>query len=304
MRVLLAYDASPGAETAAQLVEGITWPADSVIRIVAVIEPSATLVPAMPLTMYRPTTSDEIDQVVSAHLKTEVEGLVRRLTAAGRTVEGTVLRGRPATVLADEAQTFGADILVVGSRGHSTIATLVLGSVSAELVDHAPCPVLVARRAAAGRVLFASDGSPSAGRAEDLLAASPIFEGAAVRVVSVAEVVHPWTAGIAPTLYREAMEAVAKDREAAKVEHRTIVDGVAERLRAAGRSADGTVRLGDAAAQIVEEAAAWQADLVVMGSRGQTGLARLLLGSVARNVLLGSDTSTLIVRDRDEVPAA
>jgi nucleotide-binding universal stress UspA family protein len=56
--------------------------------------------------------------------------------------------------------------------------------------------------------------------------------------------------------------------------------------------------VGDAAAEIVAEAESWGADLVVMGSRGRTGLTRILLGSVARNVLQGSRSSVLIVRDR------
>jgi nucleotide-binding universal stress UspA family protein len=55
--------------------------------------------------------------------------------------------------------------------------------------------------------------------------------------------------------------------------------------------------VGDAAAEIVAEAAAWKADLVVLGSRGHTGLTRVVLGSVARNVLQGTDASVLIVRD-------
>jgi nucleotide-binding universal stress UspA family protein len=68
----------------------------------------------------------------------------------------------------------------------------------------------------------------------------------------------------------------------------------------AGRTVDATVRVGDAAAEILEEASSWQADLVVLGSRGLTGLSRLLLGSVARNALQGAESSVLIVRDTTE----
>ena len=55
------------------------------------------------------------------------------------------------------------------------------------------------------------------------------------------------------------------------------------------------MRVGDAAAEIVEEASAWPADLVVLGSRGLTGLSRFVLGSVARNVLQSTEGSVLIV---------
>jgi nucleotide-binding universal stress UspA family protein len=51
--------------------------------------------------------------------------------------------GRPAQVLADLAA--GADLLVVGARGHTTTAQLLLGSVSRNVLEIAPCPVAVVR---------------------------------------------------------------------------------------------------------------------------------------------------------------
>jgi nucleotide-binding universal stress UspA family protein len=201
-------------------------------------------------------------------------------------------------VIADEALTFGADVVVVGSRGHGSIASLLLGSVSAELVDVAPCPVLVARRPHVQRVLLGTDGSPSAARAERLLAEWAWFEGVARRVISVAEVVRPWHTGIAPSIYSQVMAAEAKDLEAATARHLGIAQESAQRLAAVGREAEVSVPVGDPAAAIIAESEAWNADLVVLGSRGQTGLARLVLGSVARNVLHGTTCSVLVVRDR------
>jgi nucleotide-binding universal stress UspA family protein len=52
-----------------------------------------------------------------------------------------VMRGHPTQTLLDAAA--DADLLVVGSRGHSTFAGLLLGSVSQHCVQHAPCPVVV-----------------------------------------------------------------------------------------------------------------------------------------------------------------
>jgi nucleotide-binding universal stress UspA family protein len=54
-----------------------------------------------------------------------------------------VHRGRPAGVLVEASH--GADLLVVGSPGHSALADLVLGSVSEHCVRHADCPVVVVR---------------------------------------------------------------------------------------------------------------------------------------------------------------
>jgi nucleotide-binding universal stress UspA family protein len=56
------------------------------------------------------------------------------------------------------------------------------------------------------------------------------------------------------------------------------------------------VRRGDPAAEIIALAEQRRADLVVLGSRGRSAIAEIVLGSVARNVLAGSAASVLVVR--------
>ena len=58
-------------------------------------------------------------------------------------IRSSVVEGHPAEVLVRAAR--GADMLVVGSRGHGGFTEAVLGSVSQHCVHHAPCPVLVIR---------------------------------------------------------------------------------------------------------------------------------------------------------------
>jgi nucleotide-binding universal stress UspA family protein len=53
--------------------------------------------------------------------------------------------GNPADVLVEEAEESGADLIVVGTRGLNAARRLVLGSVSTNVVQHAPCDVLVVR---------------------------------------------------------------------------------------------------------------------------------------------------------------
>jgi nucleotide-binding universal stress UspA family protein len=77
---------------------------------------------------------------------------------------------------------------------------------------------------------------------------------------------------------------------------RSVADDVARRLQAAGRRAMPLVAVGPAAERIVALAEAGSVDLIVLGSRGHTGLARTLLGSVAREVLTASPASVLVVR--------
>jgi nucleotide-binding universal stress UspA family protein len=298
MRVLLAYDGSAGADEAAALAEAIAWPSDSVLRVVSVVEPIMTAIPG-PWDRGA-ALAPELDAAITAYTHETMGEVVERLGAAGRSVEGKVLRGRAASAIIDEARSDRADLVIVGSRGHGTIASLLLGSVSSEVVDHAPCPVLVARTTSLSRVVFATDESPSAQAAEGILAGWPIFDELPIDVVSVADVVHPWTTGIAPTLSRQVVDAYAADLRQAKVDHQRIADDASARLGDAGRTAEAEMRVGDAAAEVIAAADQRGADLIVLGSRGRTGVTRLLLGSVARNVLSGSGASVLVVRDGPE----
>jgi nucleotide-binding universal stress UspA family protein len=61
----------------------------------------------------------------------------------GMAIERRVMEGRPAEVLVE--QSLGADLLVVGSRGHGGFAELLLGSVSHQCASHARCPVVIVR---------------------------------------------------------------------------------------------------------------------------------------------------------------
>ena len=77
---------------------------------------------------------------IQAEALAEVSGI-----APGVAITSSVLEGNTADVLVREAK--GADLLVVGSRGHGGFAGMLLGSVSQHCVQHAGCPVLVLRDA-------------------------------------------------------------------------------------------------------------------------------------------------------------
>ncbi|MEO8828130.1 universal stress protein [Lapillicoccus sp.] len=72
------------------------------------------------------------------------EALVQALPDGHEAVKRSVVCGHPAAALLAAAK--GADLLVVGSRGHGGFAGMLLGSVSTHLVAHAPCPVVVVRQ--------------------------------------------------------------------------------------------------------------------------------------------------------------
>lgn len=250
MRVLVAYDGSRCSEAALDLVARLPFPAPTRITILAVLDP----IDEAPVAVATQRALDEVRL---------------RLVAPGRTVETRLEQGRPAPLILRDAVETAADLLVVGSRGLGPWRTMLLGSVSAEVVDHAPCPVLVARQAAVARLIVGTDGSESARRAVEAVCRWRLFTGLPAAVVSV-----------------EAGHDAASD----------AASDAAARLRDAGIQAVPRVAHGDAAARIVE-AAAEPGDLVVVGSRGLGAVSRLLLASVARSVLLHTGASVLVVRE-------
>jgi nucleotide-binding universal stress UspA family protein len=68
-----------------------------------------------------------------------------RTAHPGVRIEGRVVQGHPAPILVEASK--GADLLVVGSRGHGEFVGMVIGSVSEHCAEHAHCPVLVHRAA-------------------------------------------------------------------------------------------------------------------------------------------------------------
>jgi len=304
MRVVLAIDGSSSSAKARDVVAGLPWPDGSTIRIVGAVEHAPELF-GLPWIPVVPEDAGAIEGDVVARLTDALLTTEQAIARPALTVDHVLLRGHAARSIVDEARTFGADLLVLGSRGHGGLETMLLGSTSAEVVDHAPCPVLVIRESRLGSILLAEDGSIGARDAAACVEAWPIFASLPVTVVSVAEVALPM-GGAAFGLYDQVMESYTESVDVARAQHREIALRRAERLTTTGRAVQIEVRDGDAAAEIVAAAGELQADLVVVGTRGHTGLTRMILGSVARKVLTHAPCSVLVVREgvRPEPAAA
>jgi nucleotide-binding universal stress UspA family protein len=324
MRILVGYDGSPAAETARALVA--SWPLgdETAVRLVTAMERAPELfglpyVPGLP-DGWESAEAQAVAQQQAAldAAATELVAAARARTDSGagriRSPETAILRDRPSSALVDEATAWEADLLVVGSRGRSAAESGVMGSVATEVIDQASVPVLVARRETSRRVLIAHDGSSHADHAVELVARWPVFAPSDLRILSVvhtsplrhlglsaggepADAAPPARPAAAGTRRaRRPRRRPPSDPEEVQLDlHREIADRACQRLLELGRFAEPRVRRGRATTEIVETANAW-ADLVVVGSRGRTGLARLLLGSVARGVLLQAGTSVLVVR--------
>lgn len=289
MNVLLATDGSLQAKAAEGLVSATSWPDRTRITALQVQElmPAVRGVPDdVHLALY-----EDARRRIDEHL----EGLASELARPGRDVDVRLMNGRPASVIVDEARRIGADLIVVGSRGRGAVASTVLGSVAAEVIDHAPCPVLVARAPRFTSVLVADDGSDGACQAEAVIAGWSLLHGLPIRVVSVLD--------LAPFVTDTGIAMIdAETYQRTFDELRSLHEGyartAAERL---GASATPEVREGSTGHEIVRAAADAKADLIVVGTRGRTGLARLFLGSTARSVLFHAPVSVLVVRQKVDV---
>jgi nucleotide-binding universal stress UspA family protein len=296
MRIVVGVDGSEASLTALELVASTTWPAGTNIRLVGAYE--------RPLFGgLSPLPADAVaDETTQGALFTTLQCLSKRLEGNAYATETVVARGRPADVLLTEADDLRADMVVVGSRGLGVVPSALLGSVSATLVDHASCPVLVARRPGVTRIVLATDGSQSAEAIPAVLLAWNLFRDAPIKVLNVA----PSPSDTARAVLVSALvgeDAATGTYASHEIDrHRLMADEMARRLVAGGRHAEGSTRTGEAATQIEAAAAEWGADLIVTGSRGLSGMQRLIMGSVAHHVLLHSRSSVLVMRGH--VPAA
>jgi nucleotide-binding universal stress UspA family protein len=297
MKILLAVDGSDASMSAVAATAALDMPADSTIEVVSVIPdsfaPEGSTWPNV-IRVDPPSDRERIRDDVARRLL-DIEDRVR----VGETrTEVRVLEGRPATEIVAEAARFGADLIVMGARGLSAVRRLLLGSVSSEVVDHAPCPVLVARHARVERVMLATDGSPGAADATDFMAESGLFDEAPIRVVSVADPGMPWWTGISPVDGATSIEIYADAVEIAKHRAQKAAEVAAERLRACHVEGASAVPDGDVVESILDEAEAWRADVIVLGARDIGTMHRWLVGSVSRSVLHLAGASVLIARPR------
>lgn len=158
MHILVATDGSQHARAAEELVSSIEWPSGTRITAIQVQE-LMPVVRGLPDDVYAGLYEDA-HRRIDEHL----EALAVKLSLPGRQVDVRLMQGRPASEIVDEARRVGADLIVVGSRGRGAIASTILGSVAAEVIDHAPCPVLVARAPRVTSIVLAHDGSDGADR--------------------------------------------------------------------------------------------------------------------------------------------
>ena len=139
------------------------------------------------------------------------------------------------------------------------------------------------------KILLAIDDSRFSDAAAKFLAGQFRPEETEIRVLQVVEPISiSEPPQMAPGYYPELKDQLPRAHE--------VVDRVATMLSSAGFRVTTSVATGDARSVILEEAAEWHADLIVLGSHGRKGLGRFFLGSVSEAVARHAHCSVQIVR--------
>ena len=301
-KVLVAYDGSEGACAALDDLARAALPDAIDARVVAVASDD------IPQLVEVATPEDGGDEGPGpVRIRKRIEDAMQRAGAVAEEaaallaqrfprwrVDTRPLRGSPASAIVLEADTWGADLVVVGSRGRLRAARFLLGSVARKVVTEARCSVRVARPSDTGavapaRILVGHDGRPAGREALAAAAARAWPAGTEVRVVAVEDGYAVASLGAeGPSVYVEGATAM----------FRHAIETDAERATRTGLAVTASFEFGDPMSTLLRIARKWPADCVFVGAVDRGRMDRFLLGSVSAAVADRAACSVEVVRAR------
>lgn len=226
-----------------------------------------------------------------------LEQVAQKVRARDVACESQLVHGLAATSIVEAARAIHADAIVMGTRGLTGVKHVLLGSVAERVVRTAPCAVLTVRPGAGSVTQFDHVLVPV-----DFSTHSETALGVAIELAkehgSELHLLHAYElpASVTMTYGLALPESVWKGVQEAGAAR------LAE-LAAQARAAEVRVKLhlvtGPASDAIVDNATALHADLVVMGTRGLTGLKHVVLGSVAERAIRLAPCPVLTVKADD-----
>ncbi|HDZ71988.1 MAG TPA: universal stress protein [Aurantimonas coralicida] len=236
--------------------------------------------------------------------RTVARQLLREQTATLENVDGVACNAR--VVLADPfvgiiraAEEDAPDLLVIGPHRRQALRDIFVGTTAERTIRSAPCPVLMANAPPVGQyrhVLFATDLSEEFRHVAELFTELDPAPQAYLSVLHVFEA-HELRLAMSHTLGREMRKRILAEAQ------REAEGSLAKIARHLGtRSSEQLVRYNETstANEILAAAKEHLSDLVVVAAR-RTGLVKLLLGSVAEEVLRHADRDVLAIPGRDQI---
>ncbi|MFN6952499.1 MAG: universal stress protein [Albidovulum sp.] len=200
------------------------------------------------------------------------------------------------------AGTMQADLLVIGPHRRQILRDAFVGTTAERVIRHSPVPVLMANGMPAGpyrHILAASDLSAPSADAVGVMARLDLAAGAEVSLFHAIDIPEVALMIRAPTPLQEIKHHIGSREAAAADELRTFAGTLPlVPQHCIARAAEGTT-----ATAVLQAAATAEADLIVIGTRGQSGFSRFLLGSVAEAVLRSATIDVLVVPPADQIAA-
>ncbi len=301
MKILLAVDGSKCSLAAAADAGRSPWPAGSEVKILSVAE---MFMPETPETLPLAEGSyAEWQRIFEARAVANVAAAAARFAESGGAqteVLTQTLAGNTKELILNEAESWKAGLIVLGTHGYNLFQRMWLGSVSRSIAAQAHCSVRVVRESkkdaakTAMKILLATDGSECSQQAVASIADRPWPASSEVHVISVVHLPFapsPETWSLPESYYSELERAGRAQADAA-------INQALSRLSETPLLLTSEIMLGHAEEKILEAAKSWDADLIVLGSHGWSGWKRFLLGSVSQAVVSHAPCSVEIVRSQ------
>jgi len=147
MKILLAVDGSIYSDAAVDEVAKRPWPPESEVKVITAAE--TPVVVGMEPWAASPEYFEKLEKSVREAAKAVIESaLVKMKSIEDKTlkISSEIIQGPPRQVIVEEAERWGAALIVMGSRGLNVWNRLLLGSVSSAVVHHAKCSVEIVRK--------------------------------------------------------------------------------------------------------------------------------------------------------------
>lgn len=285
LTILVPVDFSPFSKAAIERALVLAQASHGRIRLLHAL--------ALPLSSLQYNSSGPVWAELRASEASKLEDLRKSFEDRGLSVSVSFEEGDPAHVIHAAARSPDVELIVMGSHGLRGIDRALVGSVADRTLRGSPVPVLIVREdesnagAPVNTILLATDFSESARQVE------PVVACWAKRLRAEVEVLHvvpdttvlfmPYAVPASRLFDEEVLESANRR-----------VNGVVERLRAAGVRAKSEIGFGYSPYEIVKRAESSGAKVIAMGCRGHSGLRRFRLGSVVQNVLADAPCSVLV----------
>jgi nucleotide-binding universal stress UspA family protein len=146
MKILLAVDGSEFSQAAVDEIIRRPWPPETEVRVLSVIHPFPYIPAPDPAFLTAAAHFDSLNEERKRAARDADQAAQRiREKAPALRVGVESIEGSPKKMIVEEAERWGADLIVLGSHGYGAVKRFLLGSVSHAVVLHAPCSVEIVR---------------------------------------------------------------------------------------------------------------------------------------------------------------